>query len=581
MPVRPYFLKILIRQSFQRSLVILLLWGAGSSVTAQDIEAVTKAPILTASGGITLNQIVNFRPGDTTAPNPYSLYLAGNLNFNAFGVVSIPLSFAYTNAQFSKSVSLPFNRFAIAPSYKWIKVYAGYASMQFSPYSLAGHEIFGGGVELTPNNGWRISAIAGRMKRAADSIGGQAPSFKRMGGGFKVGYHGSGFEIDANIFKATDVRSSLPGTDSLSIAPQDNLFGSVSGAVDLFKNIRLAAEYGISALNRNIEYNDGFRLLQTTGDLAVYHAIKTSLSYKLPLGTIGATYERVAPNYTTLGAYQTTNDYEHITANISAQVKMLNASLDVGYQHDNLQSQKTNTTSQLLLAGNISASIAEKWNLAANFSNVQSYVYINDIYNQVTQTNEFQNLDTLNVTQLNFSAGLNASYLLASTENARQNVNISFMYQNTAERQEFSSYSGNNIYNTSIAYQHSLIPAKLNVSAAFNYNYNQLADGNRMQSLTFNASVQKTFWEALRTGLIATYSNMRNTSSKTSNVLNLRLTAGYTFLRMHNINLSFASIYQHGQQRTPWQYSANLAYSYTFGASLSHKDGRLKLEANF
>jgi hypothetical protein len=128
----------------KRTALLFIGLSFALQVVSQDIEALMQAPILTANGGISLNQIATITPDDTTATNPYALYLAGNLNLNFFGAVSVPLSFAYTNQQLSKSVSLPFNRFSLSPSYKWVKVHAGYTSMSFSPYSLAGHELFGG-----------------------------------------------------------------------------------------------------------------------------------------------------------------------------------------------------------------------------------------------------------------------------------------------------------------------------------------------------------------------------------------------------------------------------------------------------
>ena len=126
----------------------LLLCGNVS--VAQDVEAVIKAPILTSNGGFSLSQISTYMPGDTTGrADPYTYYLAGNVSFNLFSVVNVPLSFAYTNNRMSREASLPFNRFSIAPSYKWVKLYAGYSSMAFSPYTLAGQGVYGGGVELT------------------------------------------------------------------------------------------------------------------------------------------------------------------------------------------------------------------------------------------------------------------------------------------------------------------------------------------------------------------------------------------------------------------------------------------------
>jgi hypothetical protein len=560
-------------------LVISLLTG---SITAQDVEALLKAPITTINGGVSMNHIFTLTPGDSTKSNLYSMYLVGNLNLNFFGVVNIPLSFAYTNQQLSKNVSLPFNRFSIAPSYKWIKIYAGYASMQFSPYSLAGHEIFGGGVELTPDNGWKISAIFGRMKKASTGDDGLDPAYHRLGGGVKVEYTGTKFGAGVNIFKAQDLVASLP--DTLPVTPQDNLTGSINLNLNMIKNLQWGVEYGFSILNRNIRQNNddgqGFRLLHTQGILSTYHALKTNLMYTSPVGAIGATYERVAPDYMTLGAYYMTNDYENITGNFSTTIKSVSAAFNIGYQRDNLSDTKNNTTSRMIYSGNASANLGKKWTLGANFSNVQSFMYINDVYKQASQTNEFQNLDTLNVTQLNLSAALNAAYLLQNTKERRQGVNLNVSYQQSAEKQEYSNYTGNDIYNASLSYQFSIIPVNFNASAAVNCNYNQMPD-NSILAMSYNLSLQKTMMENLRTALTCTYSHLSNNVQRLSNVLNLRISGGYIFFKHHNINLNLAMIHSNSPTRTQLQYSINLAYSYVFTASLARKDKRLKLSADF
>ena len=568
---------------------LLIIFITSINTLAQDIESIAKAPVLTTSGGFSMNQITTITPGDTTAnDNPFALFLSGNLNFNMFGTVSVPLSFSYTNQQLSKSVSLPFNRFSIAPSYKWIKVYAGYASMQFSPYSLAGHELFGGGVELTPDNGFKISAIYGRLKKQSFGEDGTDPAFKRMGGGFDVEYKKERFEVGVNLFKAQDVLSPqyLAQPDSMDIMPQDNLTGSVKVGINFIKDLQLMAEYGISALNRNINSNgdatgNSFHLLKTDGDLAVYHALKTSLTYTKTIGSIGATYERVDPNYTTLGAYYMTNDYENITANFSTSIiKKFNIAVDGGYQRDNLEKQKNNTASRLIYSANISSNLTEKLNLALNLSNIQSYIYINDVYSQVTQTNEYQNLDTLNVTQLNYTLSFNSAYVLQSTNEKRQGVNLNLMYQRSAEAQQYSRFSGNDIYNTSVSYQFSLLPVKFNASTSVSYNYNKMPD-DYTQAFTYNLSLQKTFFSELRSGLIATYSNMANQAGKLSDVINLRLSEAYLLAKKHNFNLSLILLYSDSNLRKRTQYAANLSYSYNFNVTLDRKDKKLKLDYSF
>jgi len=557
---------------------------------AQDIESLVKAPLLTTSGGISMSQITTLTPGDSAVnDNPYALYLAGNLSLNLFGTVSVPLSFAYTNQQLSKSVSLPFNRFSIAPSYKWVKVYAGYTSMQFSPYSLAGHELFGGGVELTPDNGFKISAVYGRLQKQSFGEDGADPAFKRMGGGFAVEYKKDRYEVGINVFKAQDVLSSryLAQPDSMDVMPEDNLTGSVKVGINFIKDLQLSAEYGISALNRNINSNgnatgNSFQLLKTDGDLAVYHALKAGLTYTKNIGSIGATYERVDPNYTTMGAYYMTNDYENITANFSTSIiKKFNIALNGGYQRDNLEKQKNNTSSRVIYSANISSNLTEKLNLSLNLSNLQSYVYINDVYSQVTQTNEFQNLDTLNVTQLNYTMSFNSSYVLQSSKEKRQSVSLNLMYQKSAEAQQYSRFSGNDIYNTSVSYQLSLLPIKFNASTSVSYNDNKMSGNDYMQAFTYNLSLQKTFFSDLRSGLIGTYSNMSNPAGKLSDVINLRLSESYLLAKKHNFNLSFIMLYSESALKSRTQYSVNLSYAYNFNVTIDRKDKKLKLEYNF
>ncbi|MDR1527830.1 MAG: hypothetical protein LBS46_09235 [Dysgonamonadaceae bacterium] len=571
-----------------RTLFLAVIVSFALGTKAQDIESVIQAPLLSTNGGIAMNHIFTLTPGDTTVSHPYAFYLSGNLNFNFLDVVGIPLSFAYTNQQLTKNVSLPFNRFSLAPSYKWMKVYAGYTSMHFSPYSLAGHELFGGGVELTPDNGLKISAVYGRLKKQSFGADDTDPSFRRMGGGFSVEYKKEQFDVGVNLFKAQDLLSSeyLAHPDSLDVLPQDNLSGSIKAGISFIKNLRLTTEYGISALNRNINpYGNAtgnrFRMLETEGDLAVFHAVKTQLTYTQPAGSIGATYEKVDPNYTTMGAYYMTNDYENMTANFSTVIKKVNIAVNGGYQRDNLSNQKNNTSSRIIYSANVSSNLTEKLSFAFNLSNLQSYVYINDIYDRVTQTNEFQNLDTLNVTQLNYTASLNSSYVLQSAKEQRQSLNLNFMYQKSAEAQQYSRFSGNDIYNTGVSYQLSVLPLKLTASASVSHNYNRMPEDMFTQAMTYNVSLQKTFFENLKSALTATCSRMSNQEGKLSNVMNIRISEGYVLAQKHNFNLSLTLLHSDNLTKKRLQYAANLSYAYNFNITVSRKDRRLKLDYDF
>ncbi|MDR0505564.1 MAG: hypothetical protein LBH32_01930 [Dysgonamonadaceae bacterium] len=557
---------------------LFFLWMAlfiAILIQAQNIETMLNAPVIAADGGITVNNISTFAPNDSAATDPFALYLSGNLNFSLLGTVNLPLTFAYTNKQLSKSVSLPFNRFALAPSYKWIKAYAGYTSMNFSPYSLAGHELFGGGMELTPDNGLKFSALYGRLQKSSNGADGVDPAYKRMGGGLKLEYQKEKYTVSVNLFKAQDIQSSLKlvNLDSLPPLPQDNLTGGMNFILNVVKNLSWTTEYGFSALDRNA--------YAPSGDQAVYHAVKTRLTFTEKIGEIGATYEYVAPNYTTLGAYYMTNDFENITANFSTVAGKFNIALDAGYQHNNLYDQKNSTDSRIIYSGSVSSKLSEKLDMAFTFSNLQSYLYINDVYSQVTQTNQFQNLDTLNVTQLNYTASFNTNFALQNTQEQRQNLNLSLMYQKSAEAQQYSKFSGNDIYNTSLGYSFSLVPLQFNASASVNYNYNKMPEDIFMKAMTCNFTLQKNFFKELNISLASTYSNMQNQQGNMSDILNFRLSGGYTLAKKHSFNLAATMLHSAVEDKKRIQYAINLSYAYSFGARLSRNDRKMKLDANF
>jgi hypothetical protein len=566
---------------FSRIIPLVIILFLASAAHGQDVEQIVKAPALTGNGGVSMSHIANYSPDSVSHLTPYAYYLSGNINFKLFGVVDLPFSFAYTNNQTTSHLPQPFNRFSLSPSYRWITTHMGYSSMNFSPYTLTGHEFFGGGIELSPEGPVKVAAMYGQFRRAvnADTLG-REPSYRRMGGGFKVDYTHKKFDVAFNLLKIKDEDGSIAFAqdDSTYIAPQDNLSGSVAVNFKMMKSVTLSTEYGISAVNRDISRADsverGFsdRLLEQNGDLAVYHAFKAAVSQTSAIGQIGATYERVAPNYNTFGAYYFTNDFENITANFSTNViKWLNFSIEGGYQRDNLEAQKTNTSKRAIFSSNASATLTKRLTLGLNFSNVQSFVHIKDIYDQVTETNEYQNIDTLRFTQLNLMSSMNVNYVVKSTQQQRQNLNVGFSYQEASEQQnDDARFVGNRIYNSVASYQFSLIPTRLNISGTVNHNHNSMPQTD-LDVLSYNLSVQKSFWEQFKAALIGTYSHSFNNLGSIANITNLRFTGGYTLLKRHSFSLGMAMLNNKSIKSNVTQYSANFAYSYIFNFSTSSK----------
>src|SRR5690606_1953235 len=113
-------------------------------------------------GGINFTSLIYFADGIPDRRDPFSFFANGNLNASILDW-SIPVSYSYSNRK--GNFSQPFNRFTLSPTYKWIKTFMGYQSLNYSPYTLAGHLFYGGGFELTPKN-WKIGAMYGRLFQA-------------------------------------------------------------------------------------------------------------------------------------------------------------------------------------------------------------------------------------------------------------------------------------------------------------------------------------------------------------------------------------------------------------------------------
>ncbi len=573
-----------------RFFMVSMLISVPALIFSQDVEQVIKSPALVTSGGFNMSHIFNYSPDSLARYEPYSYYLSGNVNSTLFGVVNLPFSFAYTNNQVTGNLPQPFNRFSLSPSYRWITTHMGYGSMSFSPYTLAGHEFYGGGVELKPDNGFRFAAMHGRLRKAVpqDSLAIE-PMFRRMGSGISAGYEGSNVDVMFSLFKAKDEVNSISQfepTEGEWLKPADNLAGSIRMNIRMANGFLWMGEFGASAINHDISSTEasksGNSLFNSRGDVTVHHAFKTSVAQTTSLGRIGASYERVEPNYRTFGGYYFVNDFENITANLGTVLfKTVNFGMDIGFQRDNIENQKTTTAKRAIYSGNVAAPVNNRLSLALAMSNVQSFVHIKDIYDEVTRTNQYQNLDTLNFTRLDMASSINANYVLLANEKLRQNINAGFSYQEASQQQDDDKrYIGSRIYNSMLSYMFSLTPSRFTVSATVNHNQNAVPEIT-MHVLSTNVTVQKIFPQHIRAAFAGTLSNSFSQQGKIANIVNLRVTGGYSLIKRHNFNLSLAMINNQAQRGHTTHYSANFSYSYIFNMQIFRKDGDFKFDKNF
>lgn len=549
-------------------------------LAGQDLESIGREKPFSVNGGISFNQIFYGARGVNARRDAYSYLAAGNFNFLVYGW-SVPLSFSFSNHD--ATFTQPFNQYSLHPTWKSITVHAGYTSMSFSPYTVNGHIFSGGGIEFTPEGKWKFCALYGRFLKAveADTSVRSLPAYQRTGYAFKSSYGTDGNSIDLILFHAEDDKNSIHApADSLRVTPHENLVISIGGTATLFKKVIVRGELAGSALTRDVrtEKTESQSLLARSGILfqprrtsSYYQAVKTSLDYQHNGWVIGAGYERIDPEYRTLGAYYFNNDLENITLNTSTSLQegRLNIAISAGVQHDNLDRIKISTMRRIVSALNTSFAPSHRLNFSGSWSSFQTYTNIRSQFTSINELTPYDNLDTLNFTQISRNASLSGMYFLPGPENNKQHVNLSFTWQKAAEDQGgMTHHEGTTFYNINVAYSITLPQKKAGASLTFNTTINEGPHINtRMMGPT--ASITRSFLNRkLRSTLSSSWNKTYTNGTNTSSVINGRLNTLLSIKNKHNINMSAVFVERTlSENRSATEFTATIAYNYTFAST--------------
>ncbi len=408
------------------------------SVNAQNLEKIGQEDMVTVGGGINFNTVVNQLLGGQQFRDPFAWTLSGNVNVSILDV-SLPFTFSFSNA--GSSYTQPFNMTALHPSYKKWKAHLGITSMSFSPYTYQGLNFAGAGVEYSPDK-WKFKAFGGRLKKAIEydaSINNMnSVSYRRYGFGFSTKYEGKFLGSELILFKSYD-----DGT-SLSFAPQnpeltvrDNVVVSLGVNAKPFQGFTIKGEIASSLLTNDVLakdptfvspfYNGLVRGNQTTESNQAYNA---SMDYKIKFFGIGMKYERIDPEYTTLGAVYFNNDLENITVNPSFTLfkNKANLNFSTGYQRNNLDNTNATNARRWIGSMNLSAQIIKGLSLSANYSNLSSFTRRNPqadpFYNQLGDTLNYYQVSQNMSTSLSYAFGDSVKQSLSLTGSYAQSENI-------------------------------------------------------------------------------------------------------------------------------------------------------------
>ncbi|MCO6164548.1 hypothetical protein [Flavobacterium sp. NRK F7] len=534
-------------------------------------------------GGIAAN--TTYFNSNRNAREPFVYNFTGNVNLSLYSF-SMPISYNFTNlgGQLDYQIPFNFNRLSVSPKYKWITAHLGDVSMTFSPYTLAGHQFSGVGVELNPNSPLKFSAMYGRFLKAVEDDGNPntLPAFKRIGYGSKLEYVKDNYKIGLIGFYAKDLINSLQVVpDAKGITPKENLVIGISAEAKLTPDFRLYTDISNSSLTQdtraeNTEESQGISGLFFNNKTSTqnFNAYKIGFDYKIQKTTLGSSFERVDPNYQTLGAYFFANDLQNIMVNVSRPFfsDKLMLQMNLGVQKDNLDNKKVTTTNRLVGTLNASARFSEK--LISNISITNQTTTTNanpDQFTQINQVNpELNNVDQINYRQLSRSANLNTNYNFDATTKNKKSIVVNYSFNQVANEQGGIIRVGqlSSFHNVSTAYSHLLLQSKWGFNSSLNFTHSTIGVD---QTSTYGTvlGVNKKFFKDKLISQLSTAINQSNSANFTSQNLNFRFTTSYKLLDQHNFNLSASQIFSQSSGTNPRpninELTITFGYNYNFG----------------
>lgn len=549
-------------------------------VVAQDLTNIGSTKPIVFNGGFQARSMLYNANGIENRQDPFRYVLEGNATATVYGW-SVPFSFTYS--QQDKSFRQPFNKFGMSPTYKWITLHAGYRNLTFSPYTLAGHTILGGGVELNPGK-LRTSFIYGKLNRATvidTTTMALVPfSFSRTGYAAKIGYGTQNNYFDLSFLKAKDDSTSAPLEfipDSANVLAAGNAVLGYQTRFLIKEKFFVESDGAVSLYTRDI--NSPLQLdsidnsfldklknsFDVNGTSQLLTAMNIGLGYKERYYSLKVNYRRVDPNFQTMGAYYFSNDLEAYTFNptFSLPSGKLRGNVSVGIQRDNIKQQKQAINKRFVGTANIAAQFTERLGLDFNYSNFSN--------NQTPKTLSFA--DSLKIVQTTQVFSIMPRYLIALP-------NITHMLMlsaNLSGMKDFNSYfeaeaEQRNIYTNQYFFSYTVsFPAK-RLSLFSNLNYTELDRGVAKDtyqgvSLGGNYSIANN---KAQLGLNSSIMQGKSEATGKSMIINASMNSTYRLNNRHSLSFQLfvtnnnpgTAIIETNPQFTETR--GELAYQFTF-----------------
>lgn len=531
-----------------RYLLLLTLVGRAVAVEAQDLGSIGKEKPVRLNGSLSLMGGPYFYSGDGTPRNePFWWNTNGSLTLSLYGW-QVPVSFNVGSQQ--RTWTQPFNRYGMSPYYKWAKLHLGYRSIRFNPYTMAGVQFFGAGVELEPK-GFRFAAFYGRFNKpvAQDTLAAIAPrpAYERTGYGVKVGVGSRRSYFDLMLFRAADDTTSIPSVVStdLANAPKENVALGVSSKLSFGRRLTWQFDLGASAMNEDVRAMEIMDTDVPANVRGIFNprlgakllfAGNTTLTYSHKAFSLRGEVRQVDPDYRSLGAYYQAADLRAITVAPSIRLWKNKVRLggSYGQQEDNLSGRKMATSVRRIGSANISWNPSRTYGMDVNFSN----------YGIAQEAGLRVLSDTFRVAQVNRTIGLSQRYMRTDAHRTLT-VSLTAGLQQLQDLNPYNTYASaeNEVFYGNLFISRTRNADNLSVNGGFNFSRNATAISEHLllgPSVGLSRTMAK---QKLSASLMAAWNMALQDGRNAGHTVNANSTLQYRLSPMHRFQLSVNALF--------------------------------------
>lgn len=420
---------------------------------------------VTISGSLSGHAQFNTMAGILRRRDPLNLNLFGQLNLNILGIET-PVSVAIADG--NTTYRLPSYTFVgISPSYKWARVHLFRRSMHFSDYTLSGHGFNGAGIELAPGK-FRLMVMTGTLRKArAEDYGFRQeldPFYQRRGNAIRLGYEHEGDQFFTTVFKASDDEHSLTISDSLGVIPQENVVVSAEGKKKLSRSLVIegAYAYSIVSQDKRLPFRRGIGFENILSPLiSLNSSSRSGNAYHFvldfsPVATwaINFKYQRVNPNFISLGTLQFRNDFENFSLGYRGKLaKQITLNGRLGIERNNLDRREIENRERFIGSLQIGIPVNDHWQNSFSYSNFRQTTRLID------NSNPFEPVDSIFLGSVNQHFGFSSSYRISTSQ--RLLLNFSHQRANSIVNDRISQATSK-VHNVILNYHWSPEESRIN-----------------------------------------------------------------------------------------------------------------------